>query len=153
MAVLGNISKMDTLGDFSARFALAARLLELGAQADAYLIFSALSREQPMHAALNYNVALCYAAAGHWEPCLMALERALGELSRLGVDPAVRDSTYRVLLGRQRAGRSYLFPMIDGCAALRLTDQFELALAQLTHDGYANVRRAVELMEPAAGAN
>lgn len=164
MAVLGNIPKVDAKGDFSARFVLASRLLELGAHADAYLLFERLLREQEFHIPTLYNLALCHVAAGEWEPCLKLLERAVAQLRKQSVDPSPRDATWKALFQRQSAGRSYLFPLteqadelapeytrecvlrliVDGCVACRQWEQLRIAAGQLQSRDYLNVRKALE---------
>lgn len=166
MALLGSIPKMDGLGHFSSRFELGCQLLERGAHADAYLLFSGLYREKEYHVAALYNLALCHVAAGQWEPSLRLLERALSHLRKSSVTTP-RDDTYQALAKRQAAGRSYLFPlpesaptlapeytrecilrlMVDACAACAMWEQIQALAEQLPDLEYANVQIALKLLQ------
>lgn len=167
MALLGSIPKVDSLGDFSGRFELGCRLLERGAHADAYLLFSALQGEQERHPAVLFNLCLCHVAAGEWEPCPKLLEQALGALKKNLVSGTPKNATYRALMERQAAGRGYLFPLpesapalapeyarecvlrllVDACAALGMWEQVRRLAAQLEPKGYVNVTKALALAE------
>lgn len=168
MALLGSIPKVDAVGSFSGRFELGCRLLERGAHADAYVLFTGLQREQEYHVAALYNLALCHVAAAEWEPCLGHLERALSQLKKNTASAVPRDATYKALMQRQAAGRSYLFPLpesapvlapeftrecvvrllVDACVACALWDQVRRLAGYLSGpEDFANVKRALELAE------
>ena len=167
MALLGSVPKMEASGSFSSRFELGCRLLERGAHADAYLLFSALHGEREHHLAVLYNLALCHIAAGEWEFALRLLERAMAQLRINTMAPPPRDPTYQALVRRQAAGRGYLFPlpqsapllapeytrecvlrlMLDACAACSLWERIPALAKQLPHKEYVNLQSALKLME------
>lgn len=176
MALLGSIPKLDGVGDFSSRFELGCQLLERGAHADAYRLFSELYREKGQHPAALYNLALCHLAAGEWEPCLRLLERAMAQLRKgQGEAAPLLNTTGRALSRRQAAGRSYLFPMpetapdlapgyarecvlrllVDACSACSMWEQLQALAQQLPHEEYSNVQAALRQLrgqeQPALG--
>lgn len=167
MALLGRMPTVDALGNFSSRFELGCKLLERGAHADAYVLFSALYRERAHHTAALYNLALCHVAAGEWEPCLRLLERAMVQLRKTTGVPPARDATYQTLAKRQAAGRGYLFPLpesaptlapeytrecvlrllVDACSACSMWEQIPALAQQLPHQEYINVQSALKLVQ------
>ena len=143
-------------------------LMQNGAYADAFLLFSKFKSDENQIAA-QYNLALCYSAAGEMPQALGHAEKVFSALKKkapVSRDPLTAQNTFAVLSQSTFGQTDYRNPMpqklpellpdaakrnglrllIDICAALENWDAVLRYAAELQpfEKNYENVKKAVE---------
>ena len=143
-------------------------LMQNGAYADAFLLFSKLKSDENQ-IAVQYNLALCYSAAGETQQALGHAEKVFSALKKkvpVAKDPLTTQNPFTVLSQSASGQADYRNPMpqnlpdllpdaakrnglrllIDICAALENWDAVLRYAAELQpfEKNYENVKKAVE---------
>lgn len=149
-------------------FETGTALMQNGAYADAFLLFSKLSADENRIAA-QYNLGLCYWFAGENQPALEKLEKAFSALKKkapVPKNPLTAQNTFTVLSQSEAGQTDYLKPMpqklpdllpdaakrnilrllIDVCAALENWEAVMnyAAALQPAEKNYENVKKATD---------
>ncbi|MDV0444567.1 hypothetical protein MmiAt1_00950 [Methanimicrococcus sp. At1] len=142
-------------------------LMQNGAYADAFLLFSKLTSDENQIAA-QYNLALCFYFAGEKQQAFEKLEKASAALKKkapVPKNPLTAQNTFTILAQSEAGQTDYLKPMpqklpellpesakrnvlrllIDVCAALENWDGVMnyAAVLQPADKNYGNVKKAV----------
>lgn len=102
-----------TAGSPADIFETGTALMQNGAYADAFLLFSKLKSDEKQIAA-QYNLGLCYWFAGEKQPAFETLEKAFSALKKkapVPKNPLTAQDTFTVLAQSEAGRTDYLKPM------------------------------------------
>ena len=163
-----NKPNTQTVGNLTDIFDTGVTLMQNGAYADAFLLFSKFESDENQ-IAVQYNLALCYSAAGETQQALEHAEKVFSALKKkapAAKDPLTAQNTFAVLSRSASGQTDYRNPMpqklpdllpdaakrnslrllIDICAALENWEAVPRYAAELQpfEKNYENVKKAVE---------